>query len=140
VAALRDPACYPEATQGVQAIETHMSWVFLTDAHAYKLKKPVHFADRDFRSADARRHSCEEEVRLNRRLAAPVYLGVVPLAVAGDGGLRVGGQGPAVDWLVRMHRLPAGLMLDSLLAGGAATPAQRDRARWPGAGSPRRKA
>lgn len=124
VAALRDPACYPETTKVVRAIETHMSWVFLTDAHAYKLKKPVHYDHQDFRSVDARRFYCEEEVRLNRRLAAPVYLSVVPLAVSADGCLRADGQGMAVDWLVRMRRLPAEFMLDSLLARAAATPAQ----------------
>lgn len=124
VAALRDPGCYSESTQAVRAIETHMSWVFLTDAHAYKLKKPVHYDRQDFRTVDARRFYCEEEVRLNRRLAASVYLGVVPLAACADGCLRAGGQGLAVDWLVRMRRLPAEFMLDSLLARAAATPAQ----------------
>jgi uncharacterized protein len=124
VAALRDPSCYPEPTQSVRAIETHMSWVFLTDAHAYKLKKPVRFDRQDFRTAQRRRFYCEEELRLNRRLAAPVYLDVVPLALTTDGHLRAGGQGPAVDWLVRMRRLPAESMLDALLARAAATPAQ----------------
>lgn len=123
VAALRDPACYPEPTTSVQAIETHMSWVFLTDGHAYKLKKPVHYEHQDFRSLAARRFYCDEELRLNRRLAPSVYLDVVPLGREAGGLLRIGGTGGAVDWLVRMRRLPAEAMLDTLLACGAATPA-----------------
>ena len=124
VSALRDPASYPEATRGVATVETHMSWVFLTDAHAYKLKKPVRYDHQDFRTVSGRRFYCEEELRLNRRLAPSVYLDVLPLTECGDGRLRVGGEGTTVDWLVKMRRLPAEAMLDALLARGAATPAQ----------------
>jgi aminoglycoside phosphotransferase family enzyme len=124
VAALRDPRCYPEATRTVLAIETHMSWVFLTDEHAYKLKKPVHLDHQDFRSLRRRRFYCQEEVRLNRRLAESVYLGVVPLVVCADAVLRLGGAGRAVDWVVRMRRLRAECMLDSLLLQRKVTQAQ----------------
>ena len=124
VSALRDPSSYPEATQEVATVETHMSWVFLTDAHAYKLKKPVRYDHQDFRTVSGRRFYCEEELRLNRRLAASVYLGVLPLVACGDGRLRVGGEGTPVDWLVKMRRLPGEAMLDALLARGAATPEQ----------------
>lgn len=124
VAALREPACYPEPPADVQAVETHMSWVFLTQSHAYKLKKPVSYDHQDFRSLAARRFYCLEELRLNRRLAPDVYLDLVPLAAAASGALRIGGVGTVVDWLVRMRRLPADAMLDALLARGAATPGQ----------------
>lgn len=124
VAALRLPACYPEPTQQVEAIESHMSWVFLTDGHAWKLKKPVRYDHQDFSTAAGRHFYCLEELRLNRRLAAPVYLDVVALRVGADGRLRLGGEGIAVDWLVKMRRLPAQDMLDALLARGAATPQQ----------------
>ena len=124
VAALREPAAYPEATTAVEAVETHMSWVFLTDAHAYKLKKPVRYDVLDFRSLAARRFFCGEELRLNRRLAPDVYLDVVPLVACSDGNLRIGATGTAVDWLVKMRRLQADAMLDALLARRAATPEQ----------------
>ena len=124
VAALREPACYPGRPAAVQAIETHMSWVFFTPVHAYKLKKPVRYDHQDFRPLAARRFYCLEELRLNRRLAPTVYLDVVPLVAEGGGALRIGGAGTAVDWLVRMRRLPAEAMLDALLARGAATPGQ----------------
>lgn len=123
VAALRSPHCYPQPAFAVEAIETHMSWVFLTARDAWKLKKPARYDHQDFRSADGRRFFCEEELRLNRRLAPDVYLQVVPLTRERDGALRLGGEGEPVDWLVRMRRLPADCMLDALLARRAATPA-----------------
>jgi aminoglycoside phosphotransferase family enzyme len=118
------PDAYPEATSRVEAVETHMSWVFLTDAHAYKLKKPVRYPYLDFSTPEARRLDCEQEVRLNRRLARDVYLGVLPLVVDAAGRLRLGGEGETVDWLVQMRRLPADRMLDQLLRGGTVTQAE----------------
>lgn len=126
---------YAEGTQGVACIETHMSWVFLTDAHAYKLKKPVSYDHLDFRTLAARRRSCEAEVRLNRRLTQGVYLGTVALARTADGRLGLGARGETIDWLVKMRRLPADLMLDRVIEAGALTaerlrPAIRKLARF----------
>jgi aminoglycoside phosphotransferase family enzyme len=115
VAFLRQPGSYPEPTRQVVAVETHMSWVFLTDAFAYKLKKPVRTDYLDFSTLDARRLDCEAELRLNRRLAADVYLAVIPLLQATDGQLGLHGEGRPVDWLVKMRRLPAERMLDNLI-------------------------
>lgn len=119
LAFLRRRASYPEPTRRVEAVETHMSWVFLTDHYAYKLKKPVRLPPFDARSLAARRRYCEDEVRLNRRLAPGVYLGVVALCADAHGRLRLGGGGAVVDWLVRMRRLPAGAMLDHAIRSGA---------------------
>lgn len=118
------PDAYPEAASRVEAVETHMSWVFLTDTHAYKLKKPVRYDYLDFSTVEARRLDCEAEVRLNRRLAAEVYLGVVPLVLDAAGRLSLGRAGEVVDWLVRMRRLPAERMLDHLLRSGAVEQAE----------------
>lgn len=115
VAALRAPSSFPDMPFGVEARETRMSWVFLTDQFAYKLKKPVTTSHFDFSTPSLRRAWCEEEVRLNARLAPGIYLGVVPLARQPDGRLRVGGEGEVVDWLVRMRRLPADRMLDAAI-------------------------
>jgi aminoglycoside phosphotransferase family enzyme len=112
VAFLRRPDAYPEQPKRVETVETHMSWVFLADGYAYKLKKPVCYDFLDFSTLDARRRDSEEEVRLNRRLAPDVYLGTVPLTLDAQGQLRLGGDGEIVDWLVRMRRLPAERMLD----------------------------
>ncbi len=119
VAFLRRPESYPEKPLKVEPRETHMSWVFLTDAHAYKLKKPVRTDFLDFSTLEARRRDCEAELRLNRRLAPDVYLGAVALTMSPDGILGLGGEGEIVDWLVRMRRLPPARMLDRLIADGS---------------------
>ena len=124
VSALELPAAYPDEASSVVAAETHFAWVFLAGDYAYKLKKPSGNPLSDLRSLEARRVSCEEEVRLNRPLAQDIYLGIVPLVEGADGRLRVDGTGTIVDWLVRMRRLPATLMLDRAIASGTASPAQ----------------
>ena len=106
-----------------QAIETHMAFVFLTADFAFKLKKPVSFGYFDHRTQAARTAACSEEVRLNRALAGDVYLGTVPLVLR-ETGLAIGGEGPVVDWLVQMRRLPADLMLDRLIAARQASPSE----------------
>jgi uncharacterized protein len=115
---LLQPASYLEPTRGVNAIETHMSWVFLTDLYAYKLKKPTRLAFLDFSTLERRKHYCDEEIRLNRRLAPAVYIGTVPITVGATGKMSLGGAGSAVDWLVKMHRLPANRMLDQAIRAG----------------------
>lgn len=121
VAALSTPRAYPEHPAAVQALQTHMSWVFLTPAHVYKLKKPFRRSFIDLSTLAARRHNCLEEVRLNRRLAPETYLGVRPLVVDRHGVLRLADQGQVVDWLVHMQRLPAERMLDALIAENGVT-------------------
>lgn len=118
VAFLRQPLAYPGEAAEVTAVETHMSWIFLTGHLAYKLNKPVRDDFLDFRDLESRRHNCEEEVRLNRRLAPEVYLGTVPLTKEADGTLAVDGTGEPVDWLVKMRQLPAERMLDRAIRAG----------------------
>lgn len=112
IASLRQARTYPDQAAQIEVIETHMSWVFLTAHHAYKLKKPVRTDFLDFSTLEARRKNCMEELRLNRRLAPDVYLDMVPLAVSPAGGMRVDQAGEVIDWLVKMRRLPAERMLD----------------------------
>lgn len=114
---LSRPDSYPEHPARVDIIETHYSWVFLTDAHAYKLKKPVRGDGFDFRTIEGRRRNALAEWRLNRRLAGDVYQGVVPLNLSADGRLSLDGWGAPVDWLVKMVRLRAERMFDQRLAG-----------------------
>ncbi len=115
VASLTVPAAYPEHCVRIEVIETHMSFVFLTERHAYKLKKPVRYEFLDFSTLEARRRYCLEELRINRRLAGDVYIAVVPLVRTPDGSLRIEGEGETVDWLVKMRRLPAERMLDAVI-------------------------
>ncbi|WP_420993735.1 AAA family ATPase [Cupriavidus sp. 30B13] len=109
--ALMRPAAYPHPVSKVTLIETHISRVFLAGAFAYKVRKPVCLDFVDFRSLAARRADCETELRLNRRLAAALYLGVVPVTAADpaatEGGpptVMVGGAGPALEYAVKMRR------------------------------------
>ena len=118
VALLCEPDTYPDRPTRVDALETHMSWVFLTERHAYKIKKPVRYDFLDFSTLALRKQDCEEEVRLNRRLAADVYLGTVPLVRDAGGTVRVGGEGEIIEWLVKMRRLPAERMLDHMIRQG----------------------
>lgn len=114
VAFLRRPDSYPGNVSHVEAIETHMAWVFLAGDRAYKMKKPVRYPFLDFSTLEARRHDCEEEVRLNRRLSPDIYLDVVPLT-SSRSGLSFGGDADPVEWLVVMKRLPREGMLDSVI-------------------------
>jgi uncharacterized protein len=127
VAFLSRPESYDPLPQAVRRIETHMSWVFIADALVYKMKKPVRLPVLDFSTLAARRHYCEESLRLNRRLAGPVYLDVVPLTLEAGGALRLGGEGEPVEWLERMRRLPEARMLDTAIRNGTVSEADVDR-------------
>jgi aminoglycoside phosphotransferase family enzyme len=126
VAFLRRPSSYPDAPNAVVAIETHMSWVFLADDFAYKLKKPIRYDSLDLSEPDLRRRNCQQEVLLNRRLAPDVYLGVSAITCAPGGTLAFDGQGEQIDWVIRMRRLPADRMLDAIITSGRATGEERD--------------
>jgi uncharacterized protein len=115
IAFLSCPESYSEGTRDVACVETHLSWVFLTDKRAYKLKKPICTAYVDLRDLTARSRNCNEELRLNRRLSSNVYLGAVPLMKDPTGRLSFAPGGDVVDWLVKMRRLPANRMLDRLI-------------------------
>lgn len=99
------PAIEASVDSPVEIVETALSWVLLTDRHAYKIKKPVDIGEARYRSSVRRSQACIDEVWLNRRLAPDVYLGVAPVARGADGALRLGGKGAAVEWAVKMRRL-----------------------------------
>jgi aminoglycoside phosphotransferase family enzyme len=118
---LTRPDAYPPPhPTRVTLVTTHISWVFLTDHDVWKLKRPVDYGFLDYTTADRRRHFCHEEVRLNRRLAPEVYLGVVPVRLEGGRHSLTSG-GPIVDYAVRMRRLPDGANAEALLRRGALT-------------------
>jgi aminoglycoside phosphotransferase family enzyme/predicted kinase len=105
IEALSDPSAYPYPVGAVEVRQTHISAVFLAGPYVYKVKKPVNPGFLDFSTRELRRHFCEQEVRLNRRLAPQVYLGMVPVVRDGDGA-RFEGEGEVIDWAVKMQRLP----------------------------------
>jgi len=120
-----------ERSAVLECVETHMSWLLLGADKVLKLKKPVRTDVLDFSTVQAREADAREELRLNRRLAPDVYLGLLALQWDGHGLALVHEDDlptPArtVDWLVLMQRLPAENMLDRLIANQAVTPAQID--------------
>jgi len=117
VEALSRPEAYPRPVEEISVVQTHISAVFLAGPCAYKVKKPLDLGFLDFTTLERRRHFCQEEVRLNRRLAPGVYLGVVPITEDG-GRLRFGGEGKVVDFAVLMKRLPEERTLRALLERG----------------------
>ena len=117
---LHNPSAYPVETRTVELIQTHVSWLFLTDTHVYKLKKPVNFGFLDFSTLDRRRFYCQEELRLNRRLCPDIYEQIVALRET-DSGASVVGTGTVIDYAVMMKRLPAEGMLDRLIESGNIT-------------------
>ena len=111
---LLKPEAYPEATTKVELIQTHVSWLFLTDSYVYKIKKPVDFGFLNFTTIDRRRFYCNEEVKYNRRLCPDLYLGVVELRQTASGATFCS-SGQTIDYAVKMKRLPAERMLDQLV-------------------------
>lgn len=118
IAALADPACYGGDVTRVTPLETHISHVFLTGRCAYKIKKAVDFGFLDFTALSARRFFCEEELRLNRRLAPALYLEVVPITGSVDAP-RIGGPGRAIEYAVKMREFAQEALASRLLDCGA---------------------
>lgn len=111
---------------GAELIETHISWILLAGGLAFKLKKPVRLPFVDYSTLARRRQFCEEEVRLNRRLAPGLYLGVSCVTGSTDAPA-LDGEGPALDYAVRMKRFPAGALFSEQLQAGTLSPAAVDR-------------
>lgn len=124
IKALMDPRRYPHPAETVQLVETHISSVLLAGQYAYKIKKPVDLTFLNFTSLSSRRHYCEEELRLNRRLAPELYLDVIPVGGAAD--TPELGAEPAVEYTLKMRRFPVDEQLDRLAECGKLTPQHMD--------------
>jgi aminoglycoside phosphotransferase family enzyme/predicted kinase len=114
IEALQNPALYDHPVDGFELIETHISWVLLTGEFVYKIKKPVDFGFLDFSTLDKRRFYCEEELRLNRRLAPQLYLEVVTIQGSDDAPV-LNGQGEILEYAVKMRQFPQAGQLDRQL-------------------------
>jgi uncharacterized protein len=125
IQALHRPACYDHPVRDIRLVETHISWVLLTGPYAYKLKKPVNLGFLDFSSLEKRRFFCEEELRLNRRLAPSLYLEVVSIAGSPDSPA-LHGTGEAIEYAVKMVQFPEEARLDRMLARGELGPSHID--------------
>lgn len=121
------PEFYPHRPETVEVLQTHISFIFIAGDVVYKVKKSVDFGFLDFTSLEKRKHHCDEEVRLNRRLAPDTYLDVAAVRENADGRLSLETGGRTVEYAVRMKRLPQERMLKKLLASGEADLSMMDR-------------
>jgi aminoglycoside phosphotransferase family enzyme/predicted kinase len=117
IESLLQPDVYPHAVNKPKLVETHISWVILTGPFAYKIKKPVNLGFLDFSTLEKRKHYCEEEVRLNSRLAPDTYLDVITINGSTDKPV-LGGKGPAIEYAVKMRQFNPDDELDKVLERG----------------------
>jgi hypothetical protein len=117
VEGLKNPKSYPHPVYQVRLVETHISWVVLTGSYAYKIKKPVKYSFVDFSTLERRRWFCEEEVRLNRRLAPEVYLGIIPIT-GSPAHPQIEGQGAPFEFAVKMKQFSSDQEIPDILASG----------------------
>lgn len=132
VARLCRAGAFPHSVRRIELIETHISFVILTGEFAYKIKKAVDLGFLDYTALDRRHFYCAEELRLNRRLAAPLYLGVVAIGGpadapwVGDPG-DLAGNSPVLEYAVAMREFAQDCLLDRVLARGDLGPPEIDR-------------
>jgi aminoglycoside phosphotransferase family enzyme/predicted kinase len=120
------PSAYPHPTRRVELLETHCAWVLLTGEFAFKIKKPVDFGFLDYSTLEKRRFFCQEEIRLNRRFAPQIYLDVV--AIRGESEQpHIEGDGPVLEYAVRMRQFPADGLLSQLAETGRLQAAHIDQ-------------
>lgn len=112
---LLDAQAYPHPVHQPRLIETHISWVLLTGRYAYKIKKPLNLGFLDYSTLALRRQACEDELRLNRRLAPSLYLEVVTITGTREQP-RIGGTGEVLEYAVKMREFDQDAQLDRLLA------------------------
>lgn len=112
---LQQPALYDHPVDKIQLEETHISLVILTGQFVYKIKKPVDYGFLDFSSLAKRKSYCEEEVRLNSRLAPDLYLGVVPIC-GNLNDAKINGVGPTIEYAVKMRQFDTQQEFDKLLS------------------------
>jgi aminoglycoside phosphotransferase family enzyme/predicted kinase len=111
---------------GAELVETHISWVLLAGDKAYKIKKPVRLPFVDYGTLQARRHFCEEELRLNCRLAPSLYLGVTRITGTHQAPA-LDGPGPVLEYAVHMRRFPKGALFGEQLEAGTLASQDVDR-------------
>jgi hypothetical protein len=113
--ALLSPEAYDEKiTNDIKLLQTHISYVFLTGRYAYKVKKPVDFGFLDFTTLNKRKFYCEEELRVNRRLAGDMYLEVVPINKSRED-IVIKGAGDTVEYAVKMREFPQECIMTKML-------------------------
>jgi aminoglycoside phosphotransferase family enzyme len=121
VESLQRPGVLAETAERIELLQTHMSWILLADQHAYKIKKPVNLGFADFTGLEKRRYFCNEELRVNRRLAPDLYLAVLPITGTCQSPV-VGGDGEPIEYAVTMKQFPQRELLPHVLERGELGP------------------
>jgi len=128
ISELKRPEAYPENVGRIKFVQTHISWVFITEEFAYKVKKPVNFGFLDFSTLEKRKFYCSREITLNSRLAPEVYIGVYPI-IEHDGAIRItdwseageddeAGKGEIIEYCVKMKRIPDSVLMRTAFDNG----------------------
>jgi uncharacterized protein len=112
------PEAYDPPPTTVERIETHISVVFLAGVFAYKAKRAVKYNFADFSTLERRRLACLNELRVNGRTAPQLYLEVLPVTARDNGEFRLGGEGEAVEWVVKMRRFDQAALYDRMAEEG----------------------
>ena len=114
VKGLLKPDAWPWPVAHIRSIETHISTVLLVDDFAYKIKKPLDLGFLNFTTLARRKHFCEEELRLNSRLAPHIYLDLATITGSQEQP-RINGEGPIIDYAVRMRQFAPDALLSNHL-------------------------
>lgn len=120
IKAMQTAEFYDHEVSEIVMLQTHISWVFLTGEYAYKVKKPMDFGFLNFTELSQRQHFCEEEIRLNKRLASDVYIETVRIT----GTLAkpsLNGDGDAIEYAVKMRQFEQSQLADTLLSNDLLT-------------------
>lgn len=117
IQALLAPSIFPHEASGIRLVQTHISFVILAGDYVYKFKKPVNFGFLDFSTLGKRKHCCEQELLLNRRLCPDIYLDLVTVNRAGET-YSLNGEGEIVEYGVKMVRMPEERMMVNIIRSG----------------------
>lgn len=112
------PQAYDSRPATVERIDTHASTVFLAGDFAYKVKRAVKYPFLDFSTLEKRLWACRNELRVNARTAPQLHLDVVRISLGENGLFRLGGEGPAVEWVLRMRRFDQAMLFDRMASEG----------------------
>ena len=121
IKALQNPELFDHPVKDFRVIETHISQVLLTGDYAYKIKKPMDFGFLNFSTLERRKQFCEEELRLNSRLASELYLNVLPVTGTPEQP-RLGGEGEPFEYAIRMRQFDQDQLFDQRQERGDLTP------------------
>lgn len=115
---MMQPEFYPHPVQEpIQLIQTHISYVLLTGEYAYKVKKPMNFGFLNYSTLEARKHFCQEELRLNQRGASELYLEVLPI-IENEQKYQLLGMGDPVEYTLKMRQFPQDMLLINMFSQG----------------------